>query len=287
MNTRLTLSDDGLILAELKARPIGNDDYLLFRGLLQPVMIPEWKWDRITMDFVTGLPLTPKKKDAVWVVVDRLAKSTHYLPRSEIYFMILEEVARSFGYKLNFSTAFHPQTDGQSDRTIQLLDDMLRCYVLEFEGSWEKYLPLVEFAYNNSFQSSIKMAPYKALYGCKCRTLLYWTELSERQIHEVDLVKETEEKVKIIRDCLKTDSNRHKSYANLKRKEIEFQVDDKVFLKVSPWKKILRFGRKGKLSLRFIGPYEVIVRIRPVTYRLALPTELESVHNVFLVSMLQ
>ncbi|KAA3488008.1 DNA/RNA polymerases superfamily protein [Gossypium australe] len=115
---------------------------------------------------------------------------------------------------------------------------MIRCCVLEFQGNWEKYLPLVEFAYNNSFQSSLKIAPYETLYGCKCRTPL------EKQIHGVDLVKETKEKVKVIRDCLK--------------------VDDKVFLKVSPWRKFLRFGWKGKLSPRFIGPYEVTERIGPV-----------------------
>ena len=145
---------------------------------------------------------------------------------------------------------------------------------------------MVEFTYNNSFQSSIKMAPYKALYGHKCRTLLYWTELSEKQIHGVDLTRETEEKVKVIRDYLKAASDRQNSYAELKRKEIEFQVGDKVFLKVSLWKKILRFGRKGKLSPRFIGPYEIIERIRPVVYRLAFLPELERIHDVFHVSML-
>ena len=95
----------------------------------------------------------------------------------------MEEITRSFGKKLNFSTAFHPQTNGQSERLIQILKNMFRRCVLEFEGSWEKYLPLVEFTYNNSFQSSIKMAPYEALYDRKCRTLLYWTEHSEKQIH--------------------------------------------------------------------------------------------------------
>ncbi|KAG8485768.1 hypothetical protein CXB51_019099 [Gossypium anomalum] len=288
-------------------------------GLLQPVMIPEWKWDRITMDFVTGLPLTPKRRNAIWVVVDRLTKSAHFIPvrtddsLDKLAKIYISEIVRlhgvpisiisdrdprftsrfwkklqeALGTKLNFNTAFHPQTNGQSERIIQVLEDMLRCCVLEFQGSWEKYLALVEFAYNNSFQSSIQMAPYEALYGRKCRTPLYWTELSEKRIHRVDLIKETEEKVKVIRDCLKAASNRQKSYADLKRKEIEFQVGDKVFLKVSPWKKILRFGRKGKLSPRFIGPYKIIGRVGPVAYRLALPTELEKIHNVFHVSMLR
>ncbi|KAK5784714.1 hypothetical protein PVK06_039241 [Gossypium arboreum] len=131
------------------------------------------------------------------------------------------------------------------------------------------------------------MAPYEALYGRKCRTPLYRTELKENQIYGVDLIKETEEKVKIIRDCLKAASDRQKSYADLKRKDIEFQVGDKVFLKVTPWKKVLRFGRKGKLTPRFVGPYEVIEKVGPVAYRLALPLELEKIHDVFHVSMLR
>ncbi|KAA3461857.1 DNA/RNA polymerases superfamily protein [Gossypium australe] len=155
---------------------------------------------------------------------------------------------------------------------------MLRCCVLEFQGNWEKYLSLVEFAYNNSFQSSIKMVPYEAFYGCKCRTTLYWTELSEKKIHGVDLIRETKEKLKVIRDSLKVASDRQKSFMDLKQKDIEFQIGDRVFLKVSSWKKILRFGCKGKLSPQFIGPQ--------VAYRLALTTELERIHNVFRVSML-
>ncbi|KAA3473427.1 pol protein [Gossypium australe] len=131
------------------------------------------------------------------------------------------------------------------------------------------------------------MAPYEALYGRKCRTPLYWTELSENKIHGVDLIKETKQKVKVIRDSLKVALARQKSYVDLKRKDIEFKVGDKVFLKVSPWKKILRFGRKGKLSPRFIEPYEIIKCVRPVAYRLLFPSDLEKIHNVFHVSMLR
>ena len=164
---------------------------------------------------------------------------------------------------------------------------MLRCCILEFCGSSERYLSLIEFTYNNSFQSSIKMAPYEALYGRKCRTPLFWTELSESKIFGVDLIKDAEQKVRVIRESLRTASDRQKSYADLKRKDIEYQVGDKVFLKVSPWKKVLRFGRKGKLSPRFIGPYEVSERVGPVAYRLILPPELEKIHDVFHVSMLR
>ncbi|XP_052485149.1 uncharacterized protein LOC128040440 [Gossypium raimondii] len=131
------------------------------------------------------------------------------------------------------------------------------------------------------------MAPYEALYGLKCRTPLYWIHLSEKKIHEVDLIHETEEKVKVIQDSLKAASDRQKSYVDLKRKEIEFQVGDKIFLKVLPWKKVLRFDRKGKLSSRFIGPYEIIKRIRAIVHRLALLPKIDRIHNVFHISMLR
>jgi hypothetical protein len=183
-------------------------------GMLKPLTIPEWKWEHIAMDFVTSLPKTVTGLDAVWVVVDRLTKSTHFLPIKTTYDMsclakeYVSEIVRLDGVpvsiisdrdprftsrfwqslqaamrtKLNFSTAFHPQTDGQSERTIQTLEDMLRACVLDFKGSWSQYIPLIEFAYNNSYQASIKMAPYEALYGRRCRSPLYWDEVGERQL---------------------------------------------------------------------------------------------------------
>ena len=150
--------------------------------------------------------------------------------------------------RLNFSTAFHPQTDGQSERVIQVLEDMLRGCVLDFLGSWDRYISLMQFAYNNIYQSSIGMAPYEALYGRKYRTPVCWTELNEPKIIGPNLVKETKEKVRIIQQRLKAASDRQKSYVDLKRNDIEYKVRDKVFLKVSPWRKILQFGKKGKLS---------------------------------------
>ena len=131
------------------------------------------------------------------------------------------------------------------------------------------------------------MAPYEALYGRRCRTPMCWIELDEHKIIGPDLVKDTEEKVQIIQQRLKATSDRQRSYANLKRKDIEYEVRDKVFLKVSPRKKILRFGRKGKVSPRFIGPYKILELVGPVAYRLALPLELAKLHDVFHVSMLQ
>ncbi|KAK5793745.1 hypothetical protein PVK06_034902 [Gossypium arboreum] len=131
------------------------------------------------------------------------------------------------------------------------------------------------------------MAPYEALYGRKCRTPSCWTELGEQQVLGPELVADTEDKVKLIRDRLKEASERQKSYADLKRKEIEYSVGDMVFMKVSPWKKILRFGKKGKLSPQFIGPYRILKRVGPVAYQLELPSELDRIHDVFHVSMLR
>ena len=159
--------------------------------------------------------------------------------------------------------------------------------MIDYEGSWDRHIPLVEFVYNNSFQSSIGMAPYEALYGRKCRTPLCWTKLSEKKVIGSDLIQETEEKVKMIRERLKVANDRQKSYADMKRKDIRYEIGEKVFLKVSPWKKVMRFGKKGKLNPRFIGPYEVIEKVGPLAYRLALPPELEKIHSVFRVSMLR
>ena len=159
--------------------------------------------------------------------------------------------------------------------------------MIDYEGNWDRHIPLVEFVYNNSYQSSIGMAPYKALYGRKCRTPLCWMELSEKKVIGLDLIQETEEKVKMIREKLKVTTDRQKSYVDMKRKDIRYEIDEKVLLKVSPWNRVMRFRKKGKLSPRFIGPYEVIEKVGPVAYRLALPPEMEKIHNVFHVSMLR
>ena len=141
--------------------------------------------------------------------------------------------------------------------------------------------------YNKSFQSSIEKAPYEALYERNCKTPLCWTELSENKKIGPDLIQETKEKVKMIRERLKVAMDRQKSYADMRRKDIRYEIGEKVFLKVSPWKKVMRFGKNGKLSPRFIGPYEVMEKVGPVAYRLALPPELENIHNLFHVSMLR
>ena len=159
--------------------------------------------------------------------------------------------------------------------------------MINYEGSWDRHIPLVEFVYNNSFQSSIGMTPYEAFYGRKCRTPWYWTELSEKKLIGPDLILETEENVKMVRERLKIATDRQKSYADMKRKDIRYEIGEKAFVKVSPWKKVMRFRKKGKLSPRFISPYEVIEKVGPMAYILTLPPNLEKIHNVFHVSMLR
>ncbi|GJW87355.1 putative nucleotidyltransferase, ribonuclease H [Tanacetum coccineum] len=199
----------------------------------------------------------------------------------------MDSLLKAWGTRLKFSTAFHPQTDGQSERTIQTLEDMLRACALEWTGSWDEYLCLVEFAYNNSWHASIKAAPFELLYGRKCRAPICWDEVGERLIEGPELIEITNEKVAVAKEKLKEARSRQKSYADKHRRDLEFQVGDRVFLKVSPFRGVKRFGIKGKLSPRFIGPFEILERIGEVSYRLALPPQLSHVHDVFHVSLLR
>ena len=288
-------------------------------GLLQPLPVSKWKWEDITMDFVIGFPRTVKGNNSIWVIVDRLTKTAHFIPIRNTHTMdhmaaiyikeivrlhgapvsitsdrdsrfvsrFWQSLQRAMGTKLNLSTAFHPQTDGQSERTIQTLEDLLRACAMEFQGSWEEHLALAEFTYNNSYQASIGMAPFEALYGRKCRSPSCWTEVGETEITGPDIVLETTEKIKLIQDRLKVAQDRQKSYADANRRELDFQEGDWVFLKISPMKGVVRFGKKGKLNPRYVGPFEILEKIGPVAYRLALTPEFADVHDVFHVSMLR
>ncbi|KAL4013252.1 hypothetical protein IC575_025414 [Cucumis melo] len=189
--------------------------------------------------------------------------------------------------RLYFSTAFHPQTDGQTERLNQVLEDMLRACALEFPGSWDSHLHLMEFAYNNSYQATIGMTPFEALYGKCCRSPVCWGEVGEQRLMGHELVQSTNEAIQKIRSRMLTAQSRQKSYTDVRRRDLEFDVGDKVFLKVAPMKGVLRFERRGKLSPRFVGPFEILERIGPVAYRLALPPSLSTVHDVFHVSMLR
>ncbi|KAL0533867.1 hypothetical protein IC582_028138 [Cucumis melo] len=288
-------------------------------GLLQPLSIPEWKWENVSMDFITGLPRTLRGFTVIWVVVDRLTKSAHFVPGKSTYTaskwaqLYMSEIVRlhgvpvsivsdrdarftskfwkglqtAMGTRLDFSTAFHPQTDGQTERLNQVLEDMLRACALEFPGSWDSHLHLMEFAYNNSYQATIGMAPFEALYGKCCRSPVCWGEVGEQRLMGPELVQSTNEAIQKIRSRMHTAQCRQKSYADVRRKDLEFEVGDKVFLKVAPMRGVVRFERRGKLSPRFVGPFEILERIGPVAYRLALPPSLSTVHDVFHVSMLR
>ncbi|GKA95701.1 reverse transcriptase domain-containing protein [Tanacetum coccineum] len=255
-------------------------------GLLQQAEIPEWKWEGITMDFVTKLPRTSSGHDTIWVIVDQLTKSAYFLPMREDYKtdrlarLYLNEIVARHGVpisiisdcdsrftsrfwqsmqevletRLDMSTAYHPQTDGQSEHTIQTLEYMLRACVLDFGGSWDVHLPLVEFSYNISYHSSCKK-PLR-----RSRRLRIDLRLRE-----------------IVRKVM----------ADRRRKPLKFNVGDHALLKVSPWKGVVRFGKKGKLTPRFVGPFEVIEKVGPVAYQLDLPEELNGVHDTFHVSNLK
>ena len=168
-----------------------------------------------------------------------------------------------------------------------MLEDMLRACVLDHKGSWEEHLPLVEFTYNNSYQASIQMAPYEALYGRSCRSLICWTEVGASSITAPDLIRDTSKKVSLIRQHLLTARRWQKSYADVRHRPLEFDVGDHVFLKVTPKKGVVRFDKRGKLSPGFIRPFEILERVGTVAYRLALPPSMSGVHEVFHVPMLQ
>ncbi|RVW86081.1 Transposon Ty3-G Gag-Pol polyprotein [Vitis vinifera] len=179
------------------------------------------------------------------------------------------------------------QTDGQSERVIQVLEDLLRVCALDLKGNWDDYLPLVEFAYNNSFQASIGVAPFEALYGRRCRSPVCWNDVGEKKLLGPELVQLTAEKVSLIKERLKAAQSRQKSYADNHIRDLEFEVGNHVFLKVSPMKSIMRFGRKWKLSPRFVGPFEVLERVGTLAYKVALPPSLSKIHSVFHVLTLR
>ncbi|GKA85648.1 putative reverse transcriptase domain-containing protein [Tanacetum coccineum] len=164
---------------------------------------------------------------------------------------------------------------------------MLRACMIDFGNSWINHLPLVEFSYNNSYHASIKAAPFKALYGRKCRSPVCWAEVGQVQLTGPEIVQETTEKVIQIKQRIQATHDRQKSYADLKRKPMEFQVKDRVMLKVSPWKGFVRFGKRRKLNPRYVGPFKVLEKVGSVSYKIELPQEVSRVHNTFHVSNLK
>nr|GEV17995.1 putative reverse transcriptase domain-containing protein [Tanacetum cinerariifolium] len=194
---------------------------------------------------------------------------------------------KALGTNLDMSTAYHPETNGQSERTIQTLEDMLRACVIDFGKGWVKPFPLVKFSYNNSYHANIKVAPYEALYGWKCRSPMSWAEVGEAQLIGPEMIQETTEEIIRIKQRIQAAHDRQKSYADRKRKPMEFEVKDRVMLKVSPWKGVVRFIKRRKLNPRYIGPFKVLAKVGDVGYRLELPQKLSRVHHTFNVSNLK
>nr|GEX98292.1 putative reverse transcriptase domain-containing protein [Tanacetum cinerariifolium] len=235
-------------------------------GLLVQPKIPEWKWDNITMDFVTKLQKSSQGYNTIWVIVNRLTKSAIFTPIREtdpmdkLARIYLKEV-NALGTKLDMSTAYHPETDGQGERTIQTLEDMLRACAIDFGKGWVNHFPLVEFSYNNSYHASIKAAPFEALYGRKCRSPICWTEVGEAQILGPELIQETTEQIIQIKQRMQASRDRQK--------------------------RVVRFGKREKLNPRYVGPLKVLERAGDVAYKLDLPEKLSRVHNTFHVSNLK
>lgn len=189
------------------------------------------------------------------------------------------------GTSLEYSSTFHPQTEGQTKRVNQILEDLLRTCVLTYGADWKKSLSYAEFLYNN-YQASLQMSPFEALYVRKCRTPLMWSEVGERTFFGLATIVEAEENMAKVRENLKTTQSRQKSYVDKRRRDLSFEVGDYVYLKVSPLRGTKRFHVKGKLSPRFMGPYLVTRRIGKVAYEMELHQELVGVHPMFHVSQL-
>jgi len=218
------------------------------------------------MDFLVGLPVTPLRHNCIMVVVDKLTKSAHFIPVKSTFNaptiaqVFLKEIVRlhgvpwkiisdrdvrftsifwqsiheALGTQLNFSTAYHPETDGQIEKVNQVMEDMLRMYVMDQQKQWERYLTLVEFAYNNSYHNSLDVAPHEALYGRPCRTPLSWDCLEDRVTIGPDLIQEMEEKMSIIKQRLKEAHDRKKSYVDAKQLDRNYEVGNMVFIRVRP-----------------------------------------------------
>jgi hypothetical protein len=282
-------------------------------GLLQPLSIPEWKWDDISMDFIVGLPMTARKFDSIWVIMVQLSKSAHFTPvnnyskvqkyaniyiahvlclhrvpktiisyqGSQFVAHFWEQMHASLRTHLIHSLAYHLQTDGKTNQVNQILKDMLIAYVLEHQGSWDQNLPWVEFSYNNSYKESLKLALFQVLYGCRCHTPLNWIEPGEKVIFGPDLVEEAEATIHHIQDNLKATKACQETYANKRHRPLEFKVGYLVYLRVLPMKGVKGFGVKGKLAPRYTRPFLILEKCGSVAYKLDLPSYLAEVHDIF------
>ncbi|GJR69766.1 putative reverse transcriptase domain-containing protein [Tanacetum coccineum] len=256
-------------------------------GLLVQPVIPVWKWEKITIDFVTKLPKTSTGQDTIWVIIDRLIKSAHFLLMKETDSMekltrqYLKEVVSRHGVPVLIIS------DRDSKFTSHFWLSLNKALSTQLDMSWDRHLPLVEFSYNNSYHTSIKAAPFKALYGRKCRSPICWAEVGDAQFTGPEIVHETTEKIIQIKKRIQAAHDRQRSYADRRRKPLEFEIGDKVMLKVSSWKGVIRFGKRGKLNALYIRHFKILAKVGTVAYRLELPEQLSRVHSTFHVSNLK
>jgi hypothetical protein len=281
--------------------------------------VPEWKWEEIAIDFIMGLSRTQSGYDSIWVIVDRLTNVAYFIPvtttysgpqLTELYMSRIvclhgvpkkivfdrgthftlkfwERLHETLDTQLRFSSTYHPQIDGQTERVNQILEDMLRACTLQYGRSWDKSLSYAEFSYNNSYQESLKMTPFEMLYGHRCRTPLFWSKAGEWKVFGPNVLQEAEKQVHMVRENLRVVQSRQKSYADHWRRELSFEVRDFVYLKVSPMRGLHHFKVRGKLAPRFIGPFKILENRGEVAYQLKLPPQLSDVRGVFPVSQLK
>jgi hypothetical protein len=217
----------------------------------------------------------------------RSSENDNLRPRFVVCHSLLGATARVLGTHLIHSSAYHPQTDGKTERVNQILKDMLRVCVLEHQGTWDQNLPWAEFSYNNSYQESLKMAPLEVLYERRYRTPLNWIEPGENVVFGPDLVEEAEATICRIQENLKAAKLHQETYANKRHQPLEFEAGNHVYLRVSPMKGMKRFGVKGKLGPRYIEPFPILEKCGTVAYKLDLPPSLAGVHDIFHVSQLK
>nr|GEX91507.1 putative reverse transcriptase domain, ribonuclease H-like domain, aspartic peptidase domain protein [Tanacetum cinerariifolium] len=271
---------EALILALLE----GNNDLVIHcDASIQEAL----KEENVQAENIQGV----EKAFEICTDVTRCIKNRSWLPLfdrdSHFTSRFWQSLQNALGTQLDMSTSYHPKNDGQSERTIQTLEDMLWACAIDFGKGCEKHLPLIEFSYNNSYHASIKATPFEALYGRKCRSHVCWAEVGDTQLAGQEIIHETTEKIVQIRQHLQATRDRQRIYANVRRKPLEFQAEDCVMLKISPCKGIIRFGKRGKLNPWYIGPFKILKKIGPIAYKLELPEELSNVHNTFHVSNLK
>jgi hypothetical protein len=201
--------------------------------------------------------------------------------------MFCERLHETLDTQLCFSSAYHPQTDGQTERVNQILEDMLRACALQYGRSWDKSLPYAEFSYNNNYQEILKMAPFEMLYGRRYRTPLFWNETRERKVFGPDILHAAMKQVRMVRENLRVAQSRQKIYADHRRRELSFEAGDFVYLKVSPKRGLRHFKVRGKLAPNFIGSFKILDKRGEVAYQLELLSQLSDVHDVFHIFQLK